>query len=72
VTVSVADGTAAMTVSAARLTTMKEIKLLTDTIGTCVACKRGLNQMCDAKAVNGITKDGGCKQSFPSLSPEWS
>ncbi|KAJ9156466.1 Polyketide synthase, enoylreductase domain [Pleurostoma richardsiae] len=27
--------------------------------GTCVACKRGLNQMCDAKAVNGITKDGG-------------
>ena len=27
---------------------------------TCKACKRGLFQMCENKAVNGVSRDGGC------------
>ena len=29
--------------------------------GTCRSCNRGLFQICDNAAVNGVSRDGGCK-----------
>jgi D-arabinose 1-dehydrogenase-like Zn-dependent alcohol dehydrogenase len=31
--------------------------------GTCRSCRRGLFQMCDNEAINGVTRVGGCKCS---------
>lgn len=30
--------------------------------GTCKACNRGLFQMCDNEVINGVSRNGGCKQ----------
>jgi hypothetical protein len=35
--------------------------LVTRSIGTCKACLKGWNQMCENQVINGITKGGGCK-----------
>lgn len=32
--------------------------------GICRWCKEGMNQACPNNAINGITRDGGCKFSF--------
>lgn len=29
--------------------------------GTCKACNRGYYQMCEQEAINGVTRDGGCR-----------
>ena len=30
-------------------------------LGTCQSCKRGVFQMCQNEAINGVTRDGGCE-----------
>ena len=40
--------------------------------GICNSCRRGLNQICENGAVNGVNRDGGCTFKFPFSFPSYS
>lgn len=36
--------------------------------GLCKSCNKGLFQMCENEAINGVTMNGGCKSEMPFIS----